>query len=292
MHALEEHARQMRQRIYRHMLQTRGWKYKAFLRYLRLFRYVSFTPKRGEFLESYYTLMRYLDDVVDGDAPLPDGFANPADYILQKIRFSQNPSQPVDEADYMLLHCYRVAEKFGEQFREETADILHSLLFDARRRNQLQVFPAAELMQHFHRLDIRGTIRATLKIFREDPEKYIYLEPLGTASRYQYDLEDFDADIKAGYVNIPAEDCETFGIGREELLQPGHPSVKAWLKQHAQQGMELLREHHRLLPGGKFSWLARASFPLVYEKPAKKIFRQVLAEKIIQPVSKVYAASA
>lgn len=282
MDKLEKQAREMRQRIYRHMLLTRGWKYKAFLRYLRVFRYVSFLPKRGEFLESYYTLMRYLDDVVDGDAALPEGFANPADYILEKIKFSQNPVDPADEADFMLLHCYRVAEQFGESFAEETSDILHSLLFDARRRNQLQIFPAATLQHHFHLLDIRGTIRATLKIFREDPEKYSYLEPLGTASRYQYDLEDFDADIRAGFVNIPEEACTEFGITREALLQPGNPTVQNWLRHHAQQGMELLQEHQRELPKGKFSLLARMAFPLVYINPAQKVFRQVLEKKGIQ----------
>ena len=57
----------MRNRVFKHMLKTRGWKYRAFLRYLRFFKYAAFAPTRGEFLESYYVLMRFLDDVVDGD---------------------------------------------------------------------------------------------------------------------------------------------------------------------------------------------------------------------------------
>lgn len=66
----------MRARVFRHMLKTRGWKYRAFLRYLRLFKYFAFSPTCGAFLESYYTLMRYLDDIVDGDTPLPLGYEN------------------------------------------------------------------------------------------------------------------------------------------------------------------------------------------------------------------------
>ncbi len=61
--------KKMRSKVFQHMLRTRGWKYRAFLRYLRLFKYVALAPTRGKFLESYYTLMRYLDDVVDGDIP-------------------------------------------------------------------------------------------------------------------------------------------------------------------------------------------------------------------------------
>ena len=67
------------------MLATRGWKYRSFLRYLGLFKYLTLDFTRGEFLESYYTLMRYLDDVVDGDIPLPDGYTSESEYILKKI---------------------------------------------------------------------------------------------------------------------------------------------------------------------------------------------------------------
>lgn len=220
--------------------------------------------------------MRYLDDIVDGDVALPGGYANSADYILNKIKFSKDPVNPVDEADFLMLHCFNVAEKFGESFHEETADILGSLLFDARRKGKLIIFPEKELKQHFHLLDIRGTIKATLKIFKEDPEKYLFLEPLGTASRYQFDLEDFYDDIKAGYVNISREDCDLFGIDHDELHDPNSESIKAWFYHHAAVGMELLSKHHEILPQARFSFLARATFPLVYEMPAKKIFERMI----------------
>ncbi|QEC69134.1 hypothetical protein FRZ67_18110 [Panacibacter ginsenosidivorans] len=280
------HAKEMRLKVYRHMLETRGSKYRSFLRYLRFFKYISFTWRRGDFLESYYTLMRYLDDIVDGDAPLPDGYNNGADYMVDKIKFSRNPVNPVDEVDYLMLYCFNVAEGFGETFHEETTDILNSLLFDARRRGKLMIFPEKELSMHFHILDIRGTIKATLKIFKEDPAKYPLLEPLGTASRYEYDLDDFEDDIKAGYVNISAEDCSLFGIGADELHNKNSDAVRAWFAHHAQKGMELLEEHHRLLPQGKFSLLARGTFPLVYELPAKRLFERILAGHK-KPVQKI-----
>jgi len=275
---LAMHAKQMRLRVYRHMLDTRSWKYKVFLRYLRFFRYISFAKHRGEFLESYYTLMRYLDDIVDGDAPLPETYTNSVDYILDKIKFSKNPVNPVDEADYLMIYCLQIADRFGEEFISETEDILHSLLFDARRRGKWIVFPEKVLQSHFHTLDVRGTIKATLKIFKEDPDKYHLLKPLGTATRYQYDLEDFEDDIKSGYINISAEDCGLFGIVTEELHHKDSDPVKAWFRHHAQEGLYLLEEHHLLLPRGNFSRLARTTFPLVYELPAKKCFHSVLLE--------------
>lgn len=276
--AHEKEVVQMRARVYAHMLNTRGWKYRTFLRYLRFFKYAAFAPARGEFLESYYVLMRFLDDIVDGDAPLPDGFLNECDYIEDKIRFSKEPFDPKDEADYLMLYCFRIAEKFGEEFQNETDDILNSLLFDAQRRGKMIIFPKKELMHHFHLLDIRGTIRATLKVFKDDPDKYVLLEPLGVACRYQYDIEDIATDLAAGYVNISEEECRKFDISREDLLDPTSMKIKSWLYKRAVAGMQLLDEHHIRVKRGNFSLLARWTFTLVYEMPARKVFTRVLSE--------------
>ena len=176
-------------------------------------------------------------------------------------------------------YCFELAERFGEDFRSETKDILDSLKFDACRRDKTIIFTKAELDHHFHLLDIRGTIRATLKVFRDDPDKYKILEPLGTACRYQYDIEDFDADIVVGYVNISSEDCERFGIMPEELCTAS-PNIRSWLRFHAGEGMALLSEHHRIMVQGNFSFFERVVFKLVYEIPARKVFRKILSEKL------------
>ena len=275
---LDRQAKNMRSKVFRHMLETRGWKYRAFLRYLRFFKYAAFARTRGEFLESYYALMRYLDDVVDGDVPLPEGYPNEKDYLSEKIAFSNNPVNPKDEVDYLMLYCFKLAEKFGEDFHAETKDILNSLLFDAKRRGKGLIFPEEELINHFHLLDIRGTIRATLKVFKDDPEKYKILEPLGKACRHQYNIEDFEADIKAGYVNISIEDCQRFRINPENLNNGSAPTIRSWLLHHAGEGMAFLSEHNRLMPKAKFSLLERAVFKVVYEIPARKVFLKLLSE--------------
>lgn len=277
--------KEMRQRVYTHMLTTRGWKYRAFLRYLRFFKYAAFAPWRGTFLESYYVLMRYLDDVTDGDVPLPESYGSEADYLEEKIRFAKDLKYPKDEADHMMLYCFELADQFNEDFTEETQDILSSLLFDARRRNTGTIFPAAELEHHFHRLDIKGTIRATLKVFDQDPNKYVLLEPLGMASRFQFDLEDLSTDIAAGYVNISKEDIERLKIHAHELQDVNSEGLIRWRREHARRGLELLEEHHRLLPEGNFSTLCRMTFPLVYELPARKTFLKTLNDtRIMVPI--------
>ena len=268
---------EMRNQVFNHMLDTRGWKYRAFLRYLRFFKYAAFAPTRGAFLESYYVLMRYLDDVVDGDVALPEGYISEKEYLLEKIEFSRNPVNPKDPVEYLMLHCFRLAEKFGEEFQGETEDILNSLLFDANRRGKNIIFPRKDLIHHFHLLDIRGTIKATLKVFKDDPEKYILLEPLGIACRYQFDIEDIDSDLAAGYVNISQEECHQLNIGAEDLQDPSSLKIRKWLYLRAEEGLKLLQEHHRRLPEGQFSLLERLTFTLVYEYPARKLFNKVIS---------------
>jgi len=274
----DKQVKELRSRVFRHMLDTRSWKYRAFLRYLRFFRYVAFSSTRGEFLESYYTLMRYLDDIVDGDLSLPEGFPDQRGYLSEKIAFSLNPVNPKDEVDNMIIYCFELAKRFGEDFKAETRDILDSLMFDANRRGKWTIFPREDLNHHFHLLDIRGTIRATLKVFKDDPDKYKILEPLGRACRYQYDIEDFESDIAVGYVNISKEECEQFSINRDDLDKLSSPKIRSWLSHHASQGMALLSDHHRLMQEGKFSLLEKAVFKVVYVMPARKVFRKILSE--------------
>lgn len=280
----DRHAKEMRSNVFRHMLKTRGWKYRAFLRYLHLFKFFAFAPLRGRFLESYYTLMRYLDDIVDGDAELVAGYSNESEYISEKIEFSKNPIAPKDDADYLMMYCFELAERFGEDFQAETKDILESLLFDAKRRDKWIIFRKEELMYHFHLLDIRGTIRATLKVFKDNPDKYTILEPLGVACRHQYNIEDFESDVAAGYINISKEDCERFGIKTEDFHNQSSPNIRAWLHHHAEEGITLLEDHRRIMPQEKFSLLERMVFKVVYENPARKVFRKILSEHINQAV--------
>jgi hypothetical protein len=275
----EKRMKKIRLRVFEHMLKTRGPKYRTFLWYLRAFKYAAFNPTRGEFLESYYTLMRYLDDIVDGDAPLPNGYSSESEYLLEKIEYSKSPFYPKDEVDHLMFYCFRLAEKFDEDFQSETDDILKSLLFDAERRGKCILFTKAELANHFYLLDIRGTIRATLKVFNDDPDKYPLLEPLGTACRHQYNIEDFEADVLAGYINISKEDCNRFGIGMDDLHSMS-PKIKQWLRHHAQQGMALLAKHHQIMPKGNFSLLEKIVFKVVYELPAKQAFKKILSETI------------
>ncbi|NND80705.1 MAG: hypothetical protein HKN53_12460, partial [Maribacter sp.] len=95
---------------------------------------------------------------------------------------------------------------------------------------------------------------------------------------YQYDIEDIETDLAAGYVNISQEDCKQFDILLEDLNDSSSLKIRNWICQRAKDGLELLKDHHQKLPEGNFSLLERWTFLLVYEIPAKKVFKKFISE--------------
>jgi hypothetical protein len=172
----------LKQEMIGNLLTTRRHKYKWFVRALHSFRYLSMSLDRADFLESYYSLMRYVDDAVDGDAPLPEGYCNSKEFVIDKIAYAQKPGKPKDRVEHLMLECIELGRRFDADFTAETNDILNSMLFDANRYQTGMIFSQAELDEHFHILDISGTISASLKVFGEDPQKCLVLEPLGIAT--------------------------------------------------------------------------------------------------------------
>jgi phytoene/squalene synthetase len=268
---LERNYKRVRDRTFTEMIRgERRRKYQFFLTGLRSLKYISRT--RGNILESYYVFMRQIDDVADRDIPHPF----PEEFIERKIEFAKNPAKPLDELDQVLTYCYDRCDSLGIDLKQETNDLLSSMLFDARRYGKMQVFPEAELFHHFDLLDIRGCEKACLKLYDEDPNKLNIVMPLGLASRIYYNLRDFQEDTGKGLVNITEEDMTRLGLCVGYLQDPNNSKVREWFREQSRKGLDLIREHRRVICDGDFGLVARLTFPLIYERPAKKYFEGVL----------------
>jgi hypothetical protein len=219
--------------------------------------------------------MRKIDDIADGDTSLLYGYKNAVDFIEAKADFARKLRSPQDIFDSLLLYAFSIGKSFGHNFVGETDDLLSSMLFDARRRGRNIILPESDLRQHFYLLDIRGTVRAALKIYGEDPNKERLLAPLGAATRIHYNLRDYSEDIKAGFINISSEDCARCGITSLLIGNESSPQVMAWRLDQARKGLSLLEEHEKLAKGN-FNLLARLTFPLIYVNPSKAYFEKLL----------------
>jgi len=274
---LVENFQNLKTETYSRMIKRNPKKYKSFLRWLKTFKFFK-GKERGNFMEAYYVAMRIIDDIVDGDSPVPSGYNSAEEYVEERIKITDHKMGVVEPVDNLMAYCYGIGEKLGYDFHEETSDILRSMLFDAKRKGKSQIFSEAELSDHFFNLDIRGTIKASLKVYGEDPEKFLFLKSLGDACRYFYTVRDYEDDISAGYVNISAEDCERFNISKLNLDDKLSLGVYLWKKSKARQGIIKLEQHNKLISGADFGWMARWTFPLVYAGPARKCFEKILKD--------------
>jgi len=268
----------VREAVFKQMLERNEPKYKWFIMGIRFFKLLSGSSPRGQFLENYYVAMRYIDDIADGDTPLPSGYNDAEDYISKKLEHLESGTSPADDCENLLALSFKLAKEFDVDFSQETDDILRSLQFDARRRGKYQVFSEQELKDHFFMLDIRGTVRGDLKIFNENPGHYEVLQPLGEADRIYYNLSDFKEDISAGFINIPAEDCARLGI-TADILKSGeytdHQGLRTWLKEQAKKGLALIEEYHTRRKGVRFQPVTQMALKLAFEMGAKNFMTSV-----------------
>lgn len=256
--------------IYKNMIERDEKKYKWFIRALKSLKHIK--PAEGRFLESYYIIMRYVDDVVDEDIELPKGYTTTAEFVQSKINFIEI-KKPRDKLEYLMKDCFEQAKTFGEDFEAETRDILNSMLFDAKRKGKMQIFSENELKQHFYELDIRGTVKGALKIFGEK-EDYEKIKPLGIASRIYYNLRDYREDIEKGYVNISEEECNRFGITKNKLEDITCKEIQNWMREQAKTGKELIKNYNGIKKDLKI--LTRITLKIVYEMPATKFFEKIM----------------
>lgn len=234
---------------------------------------------RGKLLQAVNTGERLLDDIADRDRQPPPGYS-PVTYLEEKQIFIRNPEQPQDELDYLFSYCYQLAHKAGLEIKPELDAFFDYFLFDAKRYGTGEIFSRAELDQAYDACDITATIRGSLMVFGDDPEKACLLTPLGKAARKFYSLRDYEADIAAGFVNIPRESVDTHGITRDDLPDRFSPPVRAWFHEEALSGLQLLDEHAGIMKRERFNWRGRLTLPIAYVNPTKHILKGFLQTKI------------
>jgi phytoene/squalene synthetase len=116
-------------------------------------------------------------------------------------------------------------------------------------------------------------------VFGDDPKKAELLMPLGRAVRRFYTLRDYEADIAAGFVNVPRESIDAYGITGEDLPNRFSAPVRAWFHEEASSDLQLLDEHKRVMKREKFAWKGRIALPLAYTRPTKAYLEAVLADQ-------------
>ncbi len=120
-------------------------------------------------------------------------------------------------------------------------------------------------------------------VFGDDPDRAPLLVPLGKATRIYYTLRDYEADIAAGFVNIPSEAMLAHGIANGDLSDRFSRPVQAWFHEEAAVGLDLLSQHSQIMGREKFGWKGRLALNFAYTKPTRAYLEGVLAGKNLEP---------
>ena len=273
---MDKSIKEIKKKTFSHMISTRRSKYFGFILAINSFRYLQPNKEKADLLEGYYILMRTIDDIVDGDLDLPQRYKSKEEFVGEKINFTLNQNAPKDNIDKLIIYCFHLANRLKIDIYEETKDILNSMLFDTKRIGKNIIFNEEQLNHHFNLLDIRGTIKGALKLFNEDPEKYLLIEPLGVASRIYYNLRDYKEDIKAGMINISNEEFIRYKINLEGLLIKDSNSIKKWFFEKSKTGLELITNYKTDIKIKDFGQLGKLTLKLVYELPASRYFTKIV----------------
>ena len=273
---LVENYNQLKQEAYAGLQKRKSS--KSWIRMLEIAPYFLCDMTRGRLLQAVNVGMRILDDIADDDRPAPIG-TTPIEYLESKQAFIRNPQGPKDELDYLFTYCYQLADQAGLNIARELDAFFDYFLFDARRYKTWQIFTRAELEQAYDACDITGTIRGSLMVFGENPQKEDLLMPLGKATRKHYTLRDYEEDIKKGFVNIPKESIDGYGITVSDLSDRFNPRVRTWFHEEAVDGLQLLDQHTQVMGRERFKWRGRLTLPIAYVKPTKAYLEAVLVDQ-------------
>lgn len=266
-------------KTYSKMLGKRTKKYFFFIVGLCLLSIFPGNRKRGRIVQFVYSFCRDVDDVIDGDEPLPSQYESTLHFINAKIAFIDNPELPTDDIEVKIKKSLEIADSMGHDIRKGIKWILSSMKFDAMRLGRRLIFPSTVIRECSDRLDIEGCVRESLRLYGENEEKLTPIVGLlGRASRIYYTLRDFESeDIPAGLINIPLEDIIRLGIS-VDTLSTSSPAVQMWFREQAMEGLALIREYKKGISGIRLRLITRLTLVLAFEHSAKKYFGTILTE--------------
>ncbi len=195
-----------------------------------------FFPGRKNILLHYYAYFRWADDQVD-NTTIP---TNEAHLFIKRQKnlvtswYEGNAIKPLTVFEEIAFVATQEDINQGKKLRNMVVSFLDALDWDVQRKHK--IINQADL-NHYSFLLGNSYAEGLLYGLGLDPTNSDYYLPkilCGVAAHRTHILRDLRIDIKIGYLNIPAEDIETFSVqfGRDWVCS-------AWIEQKAAKAMHL-----------------------------------------------------
>lgn len=238
-------------------------------------------PEEARLFRSGNFYWRYVDDVADNDKLLPKRYKTREEYlqtkraIIQQLFSVQDAVIYGDKEDVLLADYCLAAKNLGVDLRQESLDILDSIIFDEERARQRKLLTQQELDDYFELLD-PACISGALKVARE-PVDVGEFWPLSMAVRTMFNLRDFPKDFRDGLINISIEDIENYGVdlvqleGRSTIRELiAYDSMRRWYFDQVAAGLRYLGQSTDRLNGLELKRVTRIVLGMHFEGPTRK----------------------
>jgi len=196
---------------------------------------VSFFPT----LNVSYHFGRMVDDIADGDAPLPgcfSGFEEFVDNLKNRALQPENSDKVKCAAEFLLLRSVDRLNRISKNQQEVLEGVnwfLNSMLEENRRRVDRKVLTKRQL-EKVHYNSFGSSLEISLiAIGSNNRAKDIPEAPLILGKDYSIEEKELKPDLKRGICNIPSEVLSTANLTLEHLMKNpdlvSHPKIQEWI---------------------------------------------------------------
>ncbi len=231
---------------------------RAEFKYLPILTVVDWLPN----IRTCYHFGRMLDDMADGDLPLPVGFSDfngLAQHLKEKVFEGGLDTGSGGAVEFLMIRSMEKLIEVGGQTEEvgvTTIDFIEGMRLENERRENHVVLSEEKLYEQFH-MSFDPSIDVVL-IALGSPLRSREIPELTMAQAFSYSANDWRQDIKVGICNFPLEVLKKAGVSFEEIIRsPGivlnNEYLSSWLDEMKQKAVVSARE----VRGRKVDWKAR-----------------------------------
>jgi hypothetical protein len=239
-----------------------------FLKYFVCTALVFAVLRRNAFFAlALFTWFRRVDDMIDGDTPLPPGLTA-HEYRAQKSALLRTvecgASEDLRVEDILLVKGLAAARLQGVTVLDELVSIWEVMEWECLRQESGHMASRSELVTQTVKLD-RAVLRVTAKACRGNIERLDMIMRGFTGSFTRADwLDDMIEDLQRGVINIPSEAISQYNVELKRVLScrtwddlMAYAEFALWYRDEVQRSRQEWREVHTAL-GENFGGVFRS----------------------------------
>lgn len=190
-----------------------------------------FGLERGRVMRASYMPVRFVDDLLDGDA---QGIIDPITYAKDLNSHIASNSLTNSRIEKQLRYSLDVLEskaKANDDPRGDFVKAIDAIIFDHERASQRRILSAAEIEQYYRNAFdpvMNITLLAIDSKLRSDD-----IPALSYGQGRVYSARDFEVDWKRGILNVPKDVISSVGLSSSSPFEDvkGNPKIIDWLHQ-------------------------------------------------------------